>query len=258
MSVQATNWVWEHSTSKGNSRLVLLAIADAANREGKKSWQSAATIADMCKISSRTVQRCIAELLESGELQKDGVMGEFHTNVYSLPGVLTGEPLRQNDVPRYDTPDVRQNDAYDKSGEPLRQNEHTATTPMSYNPINPSITNVIHPNSDAPSAQPTHNRGTRLTEDFWPAQKHIEKIRAMKPGLDLDLEHTKFMNYWLSATGRNATKKDWGRTWENWMLNAKTGNDYKPGWKKRLDYNAQMNQQYQNDPGADFLRSIDQ
>lgn len=244
MSVQATNWVWEHSASKGNTRLVLLAIADAANREGKQSWQSAATIADMCKISSRTVQRCIADLLESGELQKDGVSGEFHTNVYSLPGVLTGEPLRQNDVPRYDTADVRQNDVYDNSGEPLRQNEHAATTTMSYNPINPSITNVIHPSSGAPSAQPTHNRGTRLPENFMPDQKHIDKIRHMKPGLDLDLEHTKFKNYWLSATGKNATKKDWGRTWENWMLNAKTDNDYKPGWQRRAEFNTALADQY--------------
>ncbi|MFW0183799.1 hypothetical protein ACN082_09910 [Rothia sp. CCM 9417] len=32
---------------------------------------------------------------------------------------------------------------------------------------------------------------------------------------------------------------------------------YKPGWQKRLEYNAQLNQQYQ-DPGAEFLRSIEQ
>lgn len=250
MSVQATTWVWEHSQAEGNARLVLLAIADAANREGENAWISANTIAKMCRIGHRTAQRKIAELMESGELEKMGSRGEKQATVYRIPGVRSGDPLRQNDV--------RQNDAYAKPGDPLRQNEHTATSPMAYNPINPSITNVIHPSSDAPSAQPTHNRGTRIAEDFWPAQKHIDKIKAMKPGLDLELEHTKFMNYWLSVTGRNATKKDWGRTWENWMLNAKTGNDYKPGWQKRLEYNAQMNQQYQSDPGADFLRSIDQ
>lgn len=112
--------------------------------------------------------------------------------------------------------------------------------------------------ANAPQASPTAtSRGCRVPEDFMPAQKHIDKIRQLKPGLDLKLEHTKFMNHWLSSTGRNATKKDWGRAWENWMLNAREAQGYKPGWQKRLEYNAQLNQQYQ-DPGAEFLRSIEQ
>lgn len=175
MSVQATTWVWEHSEAKGNTRLVLLAIADAANREGQNSWQSANTIATMCKISSRTVQRCLADLLEMGEIQKDGTMGEFHTNIYSLPGVLTHKPVRQNDVPRYDTPDVRQNDVYDKMGTPLRQNGHTATTLMSYNPINPNISKDIYPNPN-PTGPDAHGREVATPKkdpapaDFYPPQ----------------------------------------------------------------------------------------
>lgn len=88
-------------------------------------------------------------------------------------------------------------------------------------------------------------KGHRVPENFMPAQKHIDKIRRLKPGLNLDIEHTKFMNHWLSSTGRNATKKDWGRAWENWMLNAREERqEYKPGWQRRAEFNAQQAAQY--------------
>lgn len=69
MSVQASSWAWEHSESAGNTRLVLLAIADAADREGANAWPSQDSIARMCRISVRTVRRCILELEELGELE---------------------------------------------------------------------------------------------------------------------------------------------------------------------------------------------
>ena len=61
MSVQATTWVWSHSRAEGTARLVLLAIADAANREGERAWISANTLASMCRIGHRTAQRKVAE-----------------------------------------------------------------------------------------------------------------------------------------------------------------------------------------------------
>jgi hypothetical protein len=69
VSVKATTWVWENSEASGNARLVLLAIADAADQGGENAWPSQATIASMCRISVRTVRRLVAELVELGELE---------------------------------------------------------------------------------------------------------------------------------------------------------------------------------------------
>jgi hypothetical protein len=69
VSVKATTWAWEHSKASGNARLVLLAIADAADQQGANAWPSQATIASMCRISVRTVRRLVAELVELGELE---------------------------------------------------------------------------------------------------------------------------------------------------------------------------------------------
>jgi hypothetical protein len=63
------SWVWDHSTSGGTDRLVLLAISDSANDDGSNAWPSIATIARKANVSSRTVQRCVQNLIELGELE---------------------------------------------------------------------------------------------------------------------------------------------------------------------------------------------
>lgn len=100
MSVKAMQWVWEHSRSGGNLRLVLLAIADSADHDGDNAWPSVATIAAKCSLSERTVQRAIQVLEEMGELvvarQAGGssaTRADRRPNRYRLPLV----PARDSD-----------------------------------------------------------------------------------------------------------------------------------------------------------------
>lgn len=152
----------------------------------------------------------------------------------------------------------------------------TATPPMAHTPTIPNISKDIYPSGGKPAQaqaptpakkQKTPKQGTRVPEDFMPAQKHIDKIRSMAPHLNLELEHQKFMNFWLSKTREN-TKLDWGRAWENWMLKAIERTSYEPGHIRRGRYYAQANQAYAQAPspqepagaGAsaeEFLRSIE-
>lgn len=165
MSVQATTWAWEHSRAEGNARLVLLAIADAANKQGARSYQSAATIADMCRLSSRTVQRQLAALVESGEAQIEERKGAHGTNSYRLPGVLVGGPIEPQPI-RHSS-DVRQSDVYDSRGQSIRQPGHvdttvevasydTAVSPDPKTPVNPRTPWVAADADDAqaPAAEP--------------------------------------------------------------------------------------------------------
>jgi uncharacterized protein YdaU (DUF1376 family) len=65
-------------------------------------------------------------------------------------------------------------------------------------------------------------RATRLPEDWMPARD--DQLFAIENGLSperVNEELQKFRNYWLSKAGRDATKLDWSRTWQNWILNAK-------------------------------------
>jgi Helix-turn-helix domain len=69
VSIAVMNWVWIHSQTSGNERLVLLALADACSRDdGTGCWPSAATIARKAAISDRTVRRVIARLEQDGRV----------------------------------------------------------------------------------------------------------------------------------------------------------------------------------------------
>src|SRR5262245_50890816 len=87
MSVQATTWVWENTTISGSPLLVMLAIADAANREGEASCQSIATLTRMTRLSESTVHRAIKWLTENGYIESLGISPRYHTHVYRIPGM---------------------------------------------------------------------------------------------------------------------------------------------------------------------------
>lgn len=109
MSVQATTWVWEHSKSKGNARLVLLAIADAADAHGGNAWPSQDTLAHMARVSTRTVRRLVTDLEALGELEVlEHAGGTAHTrddrrpHLYRLIG-MPGQNGRTTVSPRTPT-----------------------------------------------------------------------------------------------------------------------------------------------------------
>lgn len=79
----------------------------------------------------------------------------------------------------------------------------------------------------SPIGEPKENRATRLPDDFeipqdWIADGEEARERHALPVIDLSLEAERFCNYWWAkAGGKDATKKDWHRTWTNWCLNAR-------------------------------------
>ncbi|OXY93432.1 helix-turn-helix domain-containing protein [Streptomyces diastatochromogenes] len=86
MSSDARDWVWEHSTSKGTARLVLLSIADRAADEQCIAWASLAGLAKRVNASRSTVREALDRLLDSGELEQlDDLTGPQRSTVYRLP-----------------------------------------------------------------------------------------------------------------------------------------------------------------------------
>ena len=72
----------------------------------------------------------------------------------------------------------------------------------------------------------TSTRGRRWSSDetvpaAWVFDGHALRKQHKLPRIDLNLEATKFANYWASATGKNAAKLDWKRTWMNWVVSAR-------------------------------------
>jgi hypothetical protein len=68
VSVKVIGWVWGHSRSRGSERLVLLAIADHCDHDGRNAYPRMAGLAQKTGLSERTVRRSIRALEALGEL----------------------------------------------------------------------------------------------------------------------------------------------------------------------------------------------
>ncbi|MFF7290808.1 helix-turn-helix domain-containing protein [Streptomyces griseorubiginosus] len=86
MSSEAREWVWEHSSSRGTARLVLLSIADRVADEQCVSWASLSSLAKRTRASISTVREAIDRLVHAGELEQlDDLTGPQRSTVYRLP-----------------------------------------------------------------------------------------------------------------------------------------------------------------------------
>lgn len=99
------SWVFKHSESRGNARLVLLAIADRANDDGTDAWPSIRTIAEKARVSERTAIRSVQALEELGELAVERSTGGHRSNSYRVVmdparGDSLAEPRADNLSPR--------------------------------------------------------------------------------------------------------------------------------------------------------------
>lgn len=68
MSVQALAAVLNHSKARLSARLVLIAIANHADEMGRNSYPNLETLAHEAGVSIRQVQRCVEQLVHTGEL----------------------------------------------------------------------------------------------------------------------------------------------------------------------------------------------
>lgn len=90
MSLDATDWVWGFSQSKGAARLVLLAIADRARGRELTAYASLTQLQQLANAGSRqTVVTAVQALIDLGELEiVEGATGPYGATVYRLPKAL--------------------------------------------------------------------------------------------------------------------------------------------------------------------------
>lgn len=120
-------------------------------------------------------------------------------------------------VPSRPVPSVVPKGTTEKDQNPLPSATRTADA----EPVDSSTTlpgtdvAVVDSSKPAPA-----KRGTRLVEGWIPSEKTRGWARTEFPAVDVRTEHEKFSNYWLAKSGRDATKVDWDRAWQNWIITA--------------------------------------
>ena len=70
MAIQVMTDAWQHSKAEGTRLLVLLALADAADRETRLAYPGIKRIGEYARVSRSQVLRHIAALIEMGELAR--------------------------------------------------------------------------------------------------------------------------------------------------------------------------------------------
>lgn len=65
------------------------------------------------------------------------------------------------------------------------------------------------------------NQAHELPEDWTPPAKVVEEMRQERPDVDQEHELRVFHDYWPSQPGMRSRKKDWTRTYRNWIRNAR-------------------------------------
>ena len=73
-----------------------------------------------------------------------------------------------------------------------------------------------HPRPESKSAK----RATRLPAGWEPPAELRARLAQEYPAVDQDTELRKFQNYWIAKSGKAATKLDWDRTYDNWIIRA--------------------------------------
>lgn len=64
----------------------------------------------------------------------------------------------------------------------------------------------------------TRKRATRIPENFEATDDMRTWAALNTPLVNIDRSTARFINYWTAKSGKDATKLDWKRTWQNWLL----------------------------------------
>ena len=222
MSVKVMSMVWEYSQAKGGDLIILLAIADHADDEGK-AFPGEDRLAKKGRMTDRNVRHCLQGLQAMGELTVAVGRGRGHPNHYQINiDVLLSRAKEGNVFQEKNTGNVFQEKISRKNATlnliKAEKSDRKSGSPL---PTNHQLTiSTIQPSQNTPlPPKGERTRGTRLPEDWQPTAE--DWAWAQSKGYDqlISLEEATeaFRYYWHTAT-HNPRKLNWSKTWKNRLI----------------------------------------
>lgn len=215
MSVHAMGLVWQSSSHSGTDLLMLLAIADFADDDGR-AYPSVATLARKCRMTPRNVNHILPRLVLSGELSIKVGQGPRGTNLYRI------------DIARF-VGLKKPSGVNGASGVKVASEVKVASgVKNSSLPPEAGFPQPLKRASDKPSENrhepavqrtPSNERGSRLPGDWRPSDEAIAFCLERRPDLDPAEVAERFRDYWLAQPGAKGRKSDWAATWRYWVRN---------------------------------------
>lgn len=227
MSIRISSRVWSESTQTGARKLMLLAIADHADDDGR-AFPSVATLARKCGMTTRGAQKVIGALKADGELAVRIAAGPHGANVYQI---VFAPEATQGGVNTCSGVNARSG-----VNRRSRRGEQAFAGPLNRRSPEPSE-NRQEPSEArkrAAAAPERSKRGTRLAADWtlpadWSAWAHNER-----PDVDPQRTADRFADYWRGMPGAKGCKADWLATWRNWVRAERPGVDVRQPARRAL------------------------
>lgn len=209
MSVKVMHWVFEESQSRGNTRLVLLAIADWAGDNGGDAWPSLTSIADKARVSRRTAIRCVEELVHMGELTRTHGGGKRGQG-----GVSNGYRILMKQCQPVTTSEATSGDTHGTSDNvALVPSEHEVVTNTTRSGDTRGTRSVI----SVRSVRGSTKRKTGAPSSLPITDAMVDWSRAKAITVDIEAETDKMLDY---HRGKGNQHVDWVAAWRTWMRNA--------------------------------------
>lgn len=132
MAIQIMTDVWEHSRASGTELLVLLAIADAADRQSRTAYSGLERLAHYARVSPRQALRHLKSLIESGELERTsaGRIGQ-RAGFRVLVGEGVSHDTLEGDIQDTLEGDIQRQKRVSSS---VKRGCHSCDTPSNYEP----------------------------------------------------------------------------------------------------------------------------
>lgn len=202
--------VWEHSRHGGTELLMLLAIADFADDEGR-AYPGVATLAAKCRLQQRRANYILSALKASGELEVSSNTGPRGTNRYRITLPLHPSAPLHCAAPLHSTVST-------PALHGIKPLHSSADEPSG------TVINRQRGRASAPPAPPTKSRrATRLATDWTLPDDYRTYCAEKRPDLDPAVVAENFRDHWIAKAGKDATKIDWLAAWRGWVRRERAG-----------------------------------
>lgn len=239
MSQETQAWAKDIRTGDVITKAVLLELCNWARPSGIVEFLSIAHLSEVVEVSPRTVQRHLLRLEKDLQLirrvsrhREDGGQGAncFELIGYQPPLGALASPRRSVTPPvtqRHPPGDASVTPPGDAAVTRLGDKIIPPTDPDgSASPKGAELPlgdEQFAENANKPKPARQRARGVRIDPE-WKAPPTDELpddirefVKAWATG-EYQRQATKFLNHWLASSGRNAAKRDWARTWHNWLI----------------------------------------
>ncbi|UZF43188.1 helix-turn-helix domain-containing protein [Rhodococcus rhodochrous] len=216
-------------------RRVLFELDSAANPDGTNARPGNTLIAENLRMNAekgmneKSVRRALDRGVELGYIEQTAKARRVSESVWLaavwrlIPPASVDTQMSSNNQSSVDIPESSVDILEPTSGHSASHewtsgcpDTRSLTPDHSHQSTNTSV--VAPASTSRKRSSPT--RGVRISEDFQPQQENVEWAETNHPGVDLSTETEKFVNYWLAESGAKAAKRNWDRTWRNWIINA--------------------------------------